>query len=650
MDMGMGIGGGVGERMGGIEMGRQTGKEITEIPMCANCAVACENDDRDALLQRALRRIDVADGGLSRQRWQARHKNKSPSPRTATRNTARQSHLGGDSSITPPPDLIPPAHPASPTASSLSYIAEDGKEGETLAKLHYRRSRTPGFAQLECLVPFDAALYVSIFDPINTPAFRPHPAKPLPRWMSLLPGSGRGRKEMKGVSGQRDDVCHEEEEREDGQGREACWSPRSVLDVHFPPVASFAKRRDMPRIDPLEVSDTVPQAKEPTNERNGSKVETEMEISPPRTRPSVPFASLSAPDSRRASLSPLPLLQPQHRMSEQRISNESDNSHFTGDILHSDSEDSHGDSQGGSSCGGSSERSYSPLPLDLGDTERMKGLHHIPDLSPSKTHYKRPSIVADDPLLRPSDGYRGLCAYDHLHSKPKGHRDRNGNGQRCRAASTSLAPGADAHPKANANTTSNLNTPRQMRSHPILRNSVKAKPKTVAWDSTVAGGESLSDESCEGTPISLTPGEIECRGKECEERREESPECSECPEYLECSERPEYAPKHSELIAFPEYPPKRSPSPLAEHVATIWRRVVRDGTPPAQSKEFLDLYRVGRGGVDRGCVRKGDEKDTQGKGIQEVKTNLAHPSLAVPGRRRDKEIGVCPMCGCRPGH
>ncbi|KAI1272013.1 hypothetical protein F5Y07DRAFT_413004 [Xylaria sp. FL0933] len=649
----------VGTGMGGTQRvrdrGKETGKEITEIPLCANCAVACEQDDRDALLQKALRRIDIADGGLSRQRWKSRHKNRNSSPSAVTSITTQQSPLGGDSSITPPPDIIPPIHPASPTASSFSTIAEDAREGETLAKLHYRRSRTPGFAQLECLVPFDAALYVSIFDPIGTPAFRPHPAKPLPRWMSLLPGHRNC---------QRDNTYHKEEEEERG----TCSSPRSVLDVHFPPAAAFAERRDTSRVDTVELSDTIPQAEEPMNERNGSKVEPDMEISPP-THPSVPFASLSAPDSRRTSLSSLPLLQPQHRMSEQRISNESNNSHFTDDLLKSDIE---GSSNEGSSCGGSSERSYSPLPLDLEHTERMKGLPPLPHIPPLKLHYKRPSIVADEPLRRPSDGFGRLCSYEHpdtcLKGKVRNDGYRNGDEvrEKCRAASTCTASNAVSKRNTNVNAdtsaTLNMNTPRPVRSHPILRNTGKAKPKTVAWDSTVAGGESLSDESCERTPAPLTPlttgriecGEKACRGEECEEHREESPECPECPEYLECEKRPGYAPEHSELIAFPEYPLKCSPSPLAEHVATIWRRVVRDGTPPAQSKEFLDLYRVGRGGLDRGGGVKDDEKgDTQGKGkeeAKEVRVGFAHPSLAVPGRRREMDIGVCPMCGCRPGH
>ncbi|KAI0429958.1 hypothetical protein F5Y09DRAFT_356471 [Xylaria sp. FL1042] len=596
-------------------LGLGMGREITEIPMCANCAVACENDDRDALLKRALRRIDVADGGLSRQRWKTRYKSKIPNPRTATSITTRQSQLGGDSSMdmvsSPSPDF--PLHLASPTVSSSFSGAEEGKEGETLAKLHYRRSRDPRFAQLDCLVPFDASLYVSIFDPINAPAFKPHPAKPLPKWMSLLPGRGRARRELKSISRQDDNAYREVGEEEEGQ---ACWSPRSILDVHFPPAAAFAARRNTHQADPVKASDIIAQTKEPTNERDGIRIGRGMDISHSRARLSGPFAS-SSPSPPMISSSPPPLFQPQHRMGEQRIS-ESDNSQSTGHLLESDIEDSHEDSSYGSR-----RRSESVLSLDLGYTEGMK------DLPLLKAHYKRPSVVADEPLRRPSNGFRGLGTYEHLDAKLKGdpNRDRDGDWEkeRCRAVSTSTASNANVH--TNTTTNTNLNNPRKNKSNPILSSSAKTKAKTVAWDSTVAGGESLGDESCEQVP---TPGEKE-RGEQCAV----SPRCSECPEY-------------------PEYTPRRCPSPLAEHVAAIWRRAVRTGTPPAQPKKFLDLYRVGRGGADLVDVKKDDaEKDpVKEKGVKEreakeVKTRFAHPSLAVPGRRRGKEIGVCPTCGSR---
>lgn len=55
-----------------VGFGRGRGREILEIPMCANCVVECENDEEDKLVEKALTRIDLADGGMSRSRWNAR--------------------------------------------------------------------------------------------------------------------------------------------------------------------------------------------------------------------------------------------------------------------------------------------------------------------------------------------------------------------------------------------------------------------------------------------------------------------------------------------------------------------------------------------------------------------------------------------------
>ena len=53
---------------------RQVGKEITDIPICANCLVDCDNENigHPNVIQKALRRVDKEDGGLSRLRWQRR--------------------------------------------------------------------------------------------------------------------------------------------------------------------------------------------------------------------------------------------------------------------------------------------------------------------------------------------------------------------------------------------------------------------------------------------------------------------------------------------------------------------------------------------------------------------------------------------------
>ncbi|KAI1422837.1 hypothetical protein F5Y12DRAFT_580460 [Xylaria sp. FL1777] len=532
-----------------MEMGgREKGREITQIPMCANCAIACEDDDRDALLKRALRRVDVADGGLSRQRWKTRSNDKSPHATMTA--TTRQSQLGGDSSmdmVSSPSPNIP--HSPSPTISSSTV---EGKEDETMARLHYRRSKDPRFAKLECVVPSGAALYVSIFDPMNTPAFKPSPTKPLPEWMRLLPGGGRSQKK---TSQQNNNPRQKEDETR------ACWSPRSVLDVHFPPAVTLATRRTTPTADNIRTSKMGLQTSELTNHQNGNT--DGMEVDYTRARRPLPLASSSSPPSPPISPSPFPYppLLAMHHRSNLRKSDDSTSSQFSGHLHEGGSEVSHENSS-------ASRKSDSPL-SDSGYPPQNS--------TSSKSPYKRPSIVADEPLQRPSSGLMGLCAYEHRDAKGRGdHEER-------RAISISTA-----------NTTTNLNPHRHRKTDSMLQDNGKGKGKTVAWDKTVAGGESGSDESCEQRP----------REKESQRQRAESP----------------------------EYLPKRCSSPLTEQVAAVWHRLVRAQMPPAKSKEFLDLYRA-------------DMSNTEEK---EKKTRFAHPSLAVPGRRREREIGslrTCPTCG-----
>ncbi|KAI0110350.1 hypothetical protein GGR51DRAFT_547617 [Nemania sp. FL0031] len=260
-------------------LGTSTGKQILDIPMCVHCAVACENDNKDTLLEKALGRIDVADGGLSRQRWMASMKKKNALLTPLT----KLNQLGGDSSMDMPEPSDPPL--AVTTKNNDEDDTGDGDE-ETIAKLHYRRSKDPRFAELECLVPLDSSVYVSILDPLNAPAFRPCPAKPLPEWMHLLPGQN----------------C-----RDDAR-------PRSILDVHFPPAAAFVTREMSP---PLSRVDEV-QGRE---ERTGT--ETELELVGPRF-PSTTKSLITSPPP---SLSPP---QHQHRGLQRRTSSESLHSQFLG--------------------------------------------------------------------------------------------------------------------------------------------------------------------------------------------------------------------------------------------------------------------------------------------------------------------------------
>jgi hypothetical protein len=133
-------------------------KEIVEIPLCANCVVETETDDQQTLVQKALRRIDKSDGGLSRNRWQAMEGAAGRSGQGRTRRaTGTISRVVGDA-----------GHPR----PYISRLAADGVGDE------------PGHdGGNYCNVPPDSTIYVSIHDPLGLPAFKPSPTKPIPRWM-----------------------------------------------------------------------------------------------------------------------------------------------------------------------------------------------------------------------------------------------------------------------------------------------------------------------------------------------------------------------------------------------------------------------------------------------------------------------------------
>lgn len=57
---------------GVVGLGLGPSREITEVPTCANCKVACEIDtvNQQTVVQNVLRRVDRIDGGMARQRWE----------------------------------------------------------------------------------------------------------------------------------------------------------------------------------------------------------------------------------------------------------------------------------------------------------------------------------------------------------------------------------------------------------------------------------------------------------------------------------------------------------------------------------------------------------------------------------------------------
>ncbi|KAF2966326.1 hypothetical protein GQX73_g7272 [Xylaria multiplex] len=519
----------------GVETEMETGRHIFEVPMCVNCAVACENDDRDALTKRALRRIDVADAGLSRLRWKIQGRNEDAN-RAPGSITARQSLLGGDSSmdlVSPSPDISPAPSPAGSSCSVDERRGKgNGEEGDgTIARLHYRRSTDPRFAELECLVPQHAALYVSIFDPINAPAFKPSPAKPLPSWMQLLPRNQR-------------------DTGKDGCGR--TWSPRSVLDIHFPPAEAFARpcsdggsaRADECGVKPAD---------ELENEKNGSRNDSGNENGMEIVRPHARLPPSSSP--------------PQGR----------NDSQFPDQVECDCGSDS--DLQKGDRGRPDSPPDLAP-PADEFDSEyEIEHGYGIPPLTP----YKRPAVVADEPLRRPSARRTASGSQERLDPKVMDGRH----------AVSAAVTGINAN--SNRSSVSTRKQGDQVRGIYKSNMNGKGKGKSVAWDKTVEGGESdASDASCEQLLREMESGGGVEKAEDC--------------------------------------PPKRCPPPRA---GAGW---LRAQTPPAQSMEFLDIYQPGRDG--------GGEDAARGKGLgREIR--LLNPSLALPGRRRAEVGGAkaCPTCG-----
>ncbi|KAL7626619.1 hypothetical protein AAE478_003392 [Parahypoxylon ruwenzoriense] len=178
-------------------------REITEVPACANCVVECEVDsvDRQTVVQRALRRVDKVDGGLTRKRWEKGH---GQITRQAVGKIERVSTATPKIDQNPPPPSHPQWTQQSQSRAQTAHphrLAGDGA---------LSGSSGDGSDGADCAVPLDSTIYVSILDPLGEPAFKPSPTKPIPSWMQWLPSH-----------------------QDDHQQSEA--QPHSILDEHFPP-------------------------------------------------------------------------------------------------------------------------------------------------------------------------------------------------------------------------------------------------------------------------------------------------------------------------------------------------------------------------------------------------------------------------------
>ncbi|KAI1102974.1 hypothetical protein F4804DRAFT_353271 [Jackrogersella minutella] len=189
---------------GAVGEGVCAGREISEVPTCASCVVECEIDftnERD-VVQSALHTVDRTDGGLARKRWEK--KNGKISRRAVGEiRRAPVAKFKADVWIQSPP-LASRQHLSAQGQMHISHASHPPVDGALSG------SGESGDDNGDCVVPLDSTIYVSVFDPIGRPAFKPSPTKPIPTWMQWLP-SQRG--------------CHRRNEPR----------PRSLLDEYFPP-------------------------------------------------------------------------------------------------------------------------------------------------------------------------------------------------------------------------------------------------------------------------------------------------------------------------------------------------------------------------------------------------------------------------------
>ncbi|KAI5924904.1 hypothetical protein F4810DRAFT_709096 [Camillea tinctor] len=169
--------------------------------------------------------MDKVDGGLSRKRWERRAEGGGDGGAVVSRKATGAIRrvpgkisraVGGLSARyqQQPPQSSSP-HDRNPYPSQISG---DGQTGSSESNLHYVASP-------------DSTIYVSIFDPINGPTFKPSPTKPIPRWMQMLPG-----------------------QRSAHRNREP--RPHSVLDTHFRPPSSTISVKTPPHTIPCPTPTT----------------------------------------------------------------------------------------------------------------------------------------------------------------------------------------------------------------------------------------------------------------------------------------------------------------------------------------------------------------------------------------------------------
>ncbi|KAI8963966.1 hypothetical protein F5Y11DRAFT_364698 [Daldinia sp. FL1419] len=156
-----------------------------------------------------VREVDETDGGLTRTRWERKSGQIS---RRAVGEIKRVPGTARNSIQQNPPSL-----------SRSRWSIQDRVRTSQGSHLPVDGASSNSEEQENNIAPQGPVFYVSIFDPINDPSFKPSPTKPIPQWMQWLPS-------------QRNRTRRYTETR-----------PYSILDEYFPPPLIEASDYPTPR-------------------------------------------------------------------------------------------------------------------------------------------------------------------------------------------------------------------------------------------------------------------------------------------------------------------------------------------------------------------------------------------------------------------
>jgi hypothetical protein len=174
------IGGSDGMEVQGMS---RKGWELERVPLCRVCEVETTGDSREAVLERGVEVVSKSDGGLGRERLRRLGmKGRKSEIRVIGMTRASEKAVGEKQMKGERNDH---------SDRKRRKGTEDGKGNSSLAQIAQLRTfegrSVDGTVDFEASEEEEPEIYLSIFDPIREPAFRPTRMKPMPRWMRLLP-------------------------------------------------------------------------------------------------------------------------------------------------------------------------------------------------------------------------------------------------------------------------------------------------------------------------------------------------------------------------------------------------------------------------------------------------------------------------------